>query len=508
MHPQLLADAGVDYGTIKTAHSASRSVDRDDQEAQAQAQGHAGLNLDLDDAELEASGYHRELPRQFSMLSLMAMAYALLCTWNGFGSAFGASLKQASSAGSIFTLLPAALFIGVVSLGMAELTSAFPVAGGQYYWTYLVSRAKWAPIASYFTAMISVIGCWLGGAATCNFIAGMILSIAEFTVPDFQIEAWHKYVVYVTVIWAAVAINVLASQGLPALNKFIFYFSLITFMVTMTVMLACSYPHYRSARDVFTDDTVHSGWHNRGLAWTLCFVNSLYGFLGTDAGVHMVEEMPDPSVNGPKVILYPIILGLATVLPFASVCMFVVKDMDEVLHSPSGLPLIQLYYQATDSQAGTVALMVAFTVCFFACAAANVTGSSRQVWSAARDECFPRSDLWKKIDPTYQMPLNAVLLQGCFGTIYGLLFFGSPTAFASMVSASIIFIVGSYVVPQTMLLFRPKSRAQLLPARAFDLGRWGYPVNLVSTVCTAFLLVACCIPTEYPITVANMNYNR
>lgn len=37
-----------------------------------------------DDAELEASGYRREMPRQFSTFSLLALSYAVICTWNGF----------------------------------------------------------------------------------------------------------------------------------------------------------------------------------------------------------------------------------------------------------------------------------------------------------------------------------------------------------------------------------------------------------------------------------------
>lgn len=39
----------------------------------------------IDDVELEAQGYEREMPRQFSLVSLMALSYALLATWNGFG---------------------------------------------------------------------------------------------------------------------------------------------------------------------------------------------------------------------------------------------------------------------------------------------------------------------------------------------------------------------------------------------------------------------------------------
>lgn len=75
-----------------------------------------------------------------------------------------------------------------------------------------------------------------------------------------------------------------------------------------------------------------------------------------------------------------------------------------------------------------------------------------------------------------------------------------------MVSASVIFLVGSYVIPQAILVF--SDRYSLLPPRPLDLGRFGYAVNLVSTVWVALLIVACCIPTEYPITRANMNYNR
>ncbi|KAI9036782.1 amino acid permease [Aspergillus affinis] len=478
-----------------------------------------------DDAELEASGYTREMPRQFSMFSLLALAYALICTWNGFASALGNGLRQGSSSGSIFMLIPAASVIAIISLGMAELTSAFPVAGGQYYWAFILAPPRYAPFLSYSTAVISVIGIWLGGASTCNFISGMILSIAQFIYPNYVIQAWHKYFVYITVILTAASVNIYGARRLPALNRFTFWFSMGTFFVTMALMLYFSYPNYNSAQWVFTDTTISSGWDSHILAWLLCLVNSLYGFLGTDAGVHMTEEIPNPSVNGPKVIMYPVLIGLLTgeanqaaayvlthktdlptVLPFACVCMFVIKDLDEILNAPSGLPLIQLYHQATGSRAITVMLMVAFTFCFFACAVANVTGSSRSLWSAARDECFPRSDILKKINPRFEMPANAVFLQTIFSIVYGLVFLGSETAFSLMVSASVIFLVGSYIVPQAILVF--VGREKLLPERPFNLGKFGYAVNVTSTLSAAVLLVACCLPTEYPITASNMNYNR
>ncbi len=79
----------------------------------------------------------------------MSLSYALLATWNGFGSAFGTGFTEASSAGSIWTLTIAAFMTGVTALGMAELSSAYPVAGAQYYWSYVVASPDWAPFASY-----------------------------------------------------------------------------------------------------------------------------------------------------------------------------------------------------------------------------------------------------------------------------------------------------------------------------------------------------------------------
>ena len=85
--------------------------------------------IDIDDLELKAQGYTRAMPRRFSPLALISMSYALLATWNGFGSAFGTGFIEASSAGSIWTLTIAGLMTAVTGIGMAELSSAYPIAG-------------------------------------------------------------------------------------------------------------------------------------------------------------------------------------------------------------------------------------------------------------------------------------------------------------------------------------------------------------------------------------------
>jgi choline transport protein len=103
----------------------------------------------MDGLELEAAGYKEVMPRQFSLASLGALSFTLTCTWLGTGSSIGISLTEASSAGTLWSLPIAGFMTLIVASGMAELASAYPVAGAQYYWAFMVAEDKYKPFASY-----------------------------------------------------------------------------------------------------------------------------------------------------------------------------------------------------------------------------------------------------------------------------------------------------------------------------------------------------------------------
>lgn len=114
-----------------------------------------------------------------------------------------------------------ALMTAILSAGMAELASAYPVAGAQYYWSFMVASPKRRPLAAYVNGWISVLGWWVDSAAVCNFISSMILSIVALWYPDYAIQHWQQWLVYVLLVWLVVAINVLGSRLIPAFNKMI-----------------------------------------------------------------------------------------------------------------------------------------------------------------------------------------------------------------------------------------------------------------------------------------------
>ena len=103
----------------------------------------------MDDLELEAAGYRQTMPRQFSLWSLGALSFTLTCTWLGTGSSVGIALMEASSAGTLWSLPIAGIMTLFVASGMAELASAYPVAGAQYYWSFMVAADEYKPFASF-----------------------------------------------------------------------------------------------------------------------------------------------------------------------------------------------------------------------------------------------------------------------------------------------------------------------------------------------------------------------
>jgi choline transport protein len=88
--------------------------------------------------------------------------------------------------------------------------------------------------------------------------------------------------------------------------------------------------------------------------------------------------------------------------------------------------------------------------------------------------------------------------------LYGLIFIGSSTAFSAMISAAIVFLQTSCVIPQAILLYRGRDR--VLPERYFNLGRLGPVINATAVVWVVFLNIIYCVPTSLPVTPQNMSY--
>lgn len=186
--------------------------------------------------------------------------------------------------------------------------------------------------------------------------------------PNFAPERWQQYLVYVGLLWLAAAVNVFAIRWLPRFNQLIFILSVITLSATTITLFVCGRNRHASADFIFTDfDNGESGWSNQGFSFLLAVVNAVFGFLATDCGAHLSEEIANPAKNVPRAIVYPLIVGFFTAFPFVCSLLYSITDLSSVMGSVTGLPLLEIYFQATGRKGAAVVLTSLFTFCMFGC---------------------------------------------------------------------------------------------------------------------------------------------
>src|SRR6201999_1821507 len=70
---------------------------------------------------------------------------------------------------------------------------------------------------------------------------------------------------------------------------------------------------------------------------------------------------------------------------------FTMGDLFTIIESPTGYPFIQVFYNATGSQAGTAIMTAVVIVNITSACISTVATVSRQTWSFARDNGLPFS---------------------------------------------------------------------------------------------------------------------
>ena len=190
---------------------------------------------------------------------------------------------------------------------------------------------------------------------------------------------------------------------------------------------------------------------------------------------------------------------------FMVAVMFCIGDVDSVVNTPTLLPIIEVYYQATNSKPATnfLVFMIAFILFI---SLFNIFASvSRLTWAFARDNGLPFSKTFSYVHPTLKIPINALLLVGAICCLLALINIASSTAFNALISLPTIALYISYFIPIFFLVIR-KLQNRHPQYGPFKLGRWGLPINLYALAFIVYILTFLPFPVELPVTATNMNY--
>ncbi|KAF2138141.1 uncharacterized protein K452DRAFT_321488 [Aplosporella prunicola CBS 121167] len=458
--------------------------------------------VSADELQLEALGHKGELKRQFSFISMLGLAFAILNSWTALSASLSLALPSGGATSVIWGLITAGICNLALAASLAEFLSAYPTAGGQYHWVAVVSWKAWVPSLSWITGWINCFG-WIALVCTGGLLGSqLILGIISLESPSYEPQRWHQFLIYIGYNIFAFLVNGFANSALPYVNKAAISWSIGGFAIICITVLACASPNYNSAKFVFGNFINSTGWPD-GVAWLLGLLQGGLGVTGFDAVAHMIEEIPNASVLGPRIMCYAVLIGMFTGFVFLTCLLFVAGNIDNIIESSAG-PLLQIIFHATGSHAGSICLLMFPLVCLLFATTSILTTSSRMVYAFARDGGLPFSRHLAKVHKGLGIPLNALLFSTAWVIIFGLVFLGSSSAFNAITSASVVALGVSYGIPVAINCLRGR---RMLPPRQFRLPEpLAWFANLLGIAYVLVTTVLFVFPPDLPVSGTNMNY--
>ena len=156
------------------------------------------LKIDKSDLQFENSfGYTQEMPRNRSLASVLFLAVAIAGVPYGLSTTISYPLTATGgSAGVIWGWVCMAVITQCVAISLAEICSRYPVAGGAYYWSYMLSPPRFAKINSYICGWVSLVGNWTVTLAVNFGTTQIFLGAINIFYPDFIANNWQTVLTF------------------------------------------------------------------------------------------------------------------------------------------------------------------------------------------------------------------------------------------------------------------------------------------------------------------------
>ncbi|KAL8954175.1 MAG: hypothetical protein Q9222_000059 [Ikaeria aurantiellina] len=448
-----------------------------------------------------------------------------MVTWLGMLVVFLQGFSNGGPAGLVYGFM--GVSVGTVSLftSLGELASMAPTAGGQYYWVALLAPRSSRRFLSYVTGWLTVLEWQAVTAAGAYLFGTQIQGVVILNCPDYVSKGWHGTLL----LWACISIgfvcNTLFSSALPKMESVVLVLYILGFFAIIIPLVGTGGPK-SSAKEVFTTFVNGGQWPTDGLSFFVGIIGTVFSFLGTDAAIHMSEEIHDAARVVPRCMLVAILINGSFGFGMLIAVLFLIGDIETVLSTPPlTFPYMPIFLNATGSLGGATAMIsVCLLISFFAITV-QLTTSSRMYWSFAGDKGLPLSQTISQVRQGSAVPLNAIALSTVVACLLALINIGSSVAFNDVISLTISGLYSSYLVCLTLLLWRRSTN--FIETSAYEStnlsdgidnlrliwgpfhlpGIWGIINNVVAWAFTVIILFFSFFPPATPVDPATMNYN-
>ncbi|SCW00469.1 LAFE_0C04874g1_1 [Lachancea fermentati] len=441
------------------------------------------------------------LRKSFSLWSILGVGFGLTNSWFGISASMVTGILSGGPMMIVYGILIIACISVCIGVSLGELSSAYPHAGGQFWWSLKLAPPKYKRFAAYLCGSLAWAGSVFTSASTTLSVATELVGMYALTHPDFTVQRWHVFVCFELLHLFLMLFNCYG-KSLPLISSSSLYISLFSFITITITVLACSHGNYNDAKFVFATFYNETGWTNSGMAFIVGLINPAWSFSCLDCATHMAFEVEKPERIIPISIMGTVAIGFVTSFCYCIAMFFSLHNLDDIINSNTGAPILDIYYQALGNKAGAEILGCLILFTSFGCVIACHTWQARLCWSFARDKGLPFSNVWAKVNPELGVPLNAHLMSCGLIVLLGVLYLASSTAFNSLITGCISFLLLSYTVPVICLLIKKRQ----IPHGPFWWGKFGLLCNIVLLGWTVFALVFFCFPFVMPVDRNNMNY--
>ena len=253
---------------------------------------------DADALRLAELGYKQELHRGMSGFSNFAVSFSIISVLAGCITTFYLAMDAGGPLAISLGWPVVGLFVLCVALAMAEVCSAYPTAGGLYFWAGRVARRNkrlWAWYVGWFNflgevAVTAAID--YGAAVTWMAMLNLIWGVS--------VSPTSVFVAYVVILLLHGILNTFGVSLVRLLSDVSAWWHLVGVAI---IVLALTFvpDRHQSLAWTFTEFRNETGWTSSVYAVLIGLLLAQYTYTGYDASAHVAEETKNASVASMKI---------------------------------------------------------------------------------------------------------------------------------------------------------------------------------------------------------------
>lgn len=488
-------------------------------------------------AQLAWLGYHQELRRDWDFWSSLSLSTLNIGTIPGAFLGILTAMEWGGPCVIFWGYLLGMIIVLCLSAVVAEIASAYPVAGAMLTWTFKLARANpklrdWARFMSWLVGTLLFVAHVVIQVALTSQCTLMIFSVVNHFYPTWIIQpGWQMFLLNAGHLVLCGLLLCTAPIRSPRLWKILGALSILLYMIICIGLIVGPRLTGQENHDLKTLAKNLITYHNRTTFNSKGYFMDAFVFLmgtslvslafGAEASAHLAEETRTPASTVPKALfastLVSYVLGLVlNVCLVAALLPLSPKETEHKLH------LIEMIFTHCTPPVATVILVCLLLIMFFQ-DVAQLFAASRFTWALARDNAFPGSKIWRKVsgswsslfrntsedsNSTRRIPRMAiVLLVGCGLATAAALEFKEGLFADSLITSATYLVVFSYLAPLLIYLSCDPDVLEYDGRNVWRIPNFSRACTWISVLSLIVVLLLMACPHGLPITIENWSWS-